>query len=77
MARALLEYETIDGAEVTRLIELSKNAVTVKATEHPLGDANGHDANGHDANGHGGQRPWHRPGQRLGPAAHRDRLTPG
>jgi cell division protease FtsH len=37
VARALLEYETIEGAEVTRLIELSKNGVAVKAVEHPLG----------------------------------------
>jgi len=51
VARALLEYETIDGAEVTRLIELSHGGVAVKAVEHPLPDANGHDANGHDANG--------------------------
>jgi cell division protease FtsH len=51
VARALLEYETIGGAEVTRLIELSHGAVAVKAVEHPLPDAA--DTNGHDANGHG------------------------
>jgi len=65
VARALLEYETIEGREVTRLIELANNGVPVRATEHPLGDTNGNgsgDANGHsdanakghgDANGHG------------------------
>ncbi len=39
VARALLEYETIEGKEVTRLIELANNGVPVRATEHPLGDA--------------------------------------
>ena len=36
VARALLEYETIDGAEVTRLIELAK-------TGAPVPSSNGHD----------------------------------
>jgi cell division protease FtsH len=55
VARALLEYETIDGAEVTRLIELSHGGVAVKAVDHPLPDAadtNGHDTHGRDGNGH-------------------------
>ncbi len=45
VARALLEYETIEGSEVTRLIELANNGVPVRATEHPLGDP-GAPANG-------------------------------
>ena len=59
VARALLEYETIEGGEVTRLIELANSGSAVAATEHPLADTNGHDANGHDVASHdpGGLAP--------------------
>jgi cell division protease FtsH len=67
VARALLEYETIDGAEVTRLIELSRGAVAVKAVEHPLPDANGHEPNGHDTGAAPGDlAPAHRPPTEIG-----------
>ena len=89
VARALLEYETIEGKEVTRLIELANNGVPVRATEHPLGDAGtpspsatppvSPPSNGDDQRWPGRQqRARHRPHAGPDPsrlAAHRDQLT--
>ncbi len=44
VARQLLEHETIDGAEVNRLIEVGRSEVITSSV-------NGEDANGEDANG--------------------------
>jgi cell division protease FtsH len=41
VARALLEHETISGAEVTRLIELSRSGTTVSTSPHPDGNGAG------------------------------------
>jgi len=38
VARALLEHETIDGSEVTRLIELARNGSSVAPEVEPVGD---------------------------------------
>jgi cell division protease FtsH len=45
VARALLEYETIDGAEVTRLIDVARNGGTPSGRERS-GDGDGHDRHG-------------------------------
>jgi cell division protease FtsH len=44
VARALLEHETIDGSEVTRLIELARNGSSVAPEAEPVGDGDGADA---------------------------------
>ena len=59
VARALLEYETIDGAEVTRLIELSQRRRGREGRRAPA--ARG----GRRRNGHDSQRPHRRPDARL------------
>jgi cell division protease FtsH len=54
VARALLEYETIPGSEVTRLLELANNGVPVRAKQHTVGptpsagETNGHGTGDHD-----------------------------
>ncbi len=78
VARALLEYETIAGAEVTRLLELANNGVPVHAKAHTVGPtpSSGDDQRPRlrDPRARPRERPQPGAGQpRLAP--HRDRLA--